>query len=446
MRRFLLAFFLLVLGAAPVLFVLGAVPAHAVTVHRVVSPGGIEAWLVEDHSNPIISVALSFRGGAALDPVGKEGLATLVSGLLDEGAGEMESLAFQTKLEDLSIHMTFDASRDAFGGSLKTLTENRDTAFDLLRLALSKPRFDPDPVERIRSQIIAMLKRDAEDPQSVASKTWFHAAFPHHPYGRPDDGTIASVGTITPADLKAFAGRRFSRNNLIIGVAGDITAEALKPLLDSTFGVLPAKAAPAPVENATPTLTGSTVVVDKDIPQSVAMFGHAGLKRADPDFYAAYLLNYIMGGGGFASRLMAEVREKRGLAYSVYSYLMPFDHAAVFIGGVATRNDRFALSLKLVREEWRRMAETGPTEQELKNAKTYLTGSWPLQLDGTGPIAGILVAIQRDNLGIDYLDKRNGYIEAVSMDHVRTVAARLLDPARLTIVVVGKPAGMTATQ
>lgn len=433
MRRLLLAFTLLILAT---------LPARAVTVHRVVSPGGIEAWLVEDHSNPILSLSLSFRGGTSSDPVGREGLATLVSGLLDEGAGDLDSLAFQTRLEDLSIQMSFDSGRDSFGGTLKTLTENRDTAFDLLRLALTKPRFDADPVERIRSQIVSALKRQDEDPQTIASKAWFRALFPDHPYGRPEDGTLASVARITIADLKAFAAGRFARDNLILGIAGDITAEALKPLLDSTFGGLPAKSVPVTVADAAPVTKGSVVVVDRDIPQSVAVFGHGGMKRSDPDFYAAYLLNYIVGGGGFSSRLMTEVREKRGLAYSVYSYLSPLDHAAVYVGGVATRNDRFADSLGLVRAEWARMAESGPSEKELQDAKTYLTGSWPLQLDGTGPIAGILVAIQRDDLGIDYLDKRNEYMERVTLDDTRRVARTLFAPESLTTAVVGRPAGV----
>ncbi|MEO5375756.1 MAG: insulinase family protein [Alphaproteobacteria bacterium] len=421
-------------------------PAHAVTVTRVVSPGGIEAWLVEDHANPVIALELSFSGsGATADPVGKEGLAYMASSLLDEGAGDMDSLAFQTKVEDLSIHFSFDSIRDNFSAGLKTLTENRDTAFDLFRLALTQPRFDPDAVERVRAQIFAVLKREAEDPDTVAAKAWFRTVYPDHPYGRSNSGSEASIKAITLADLKAFPGARFGRDRMIIGVAGDITADQLKGLLDRTFGTLPAKAAVPTIPDQAPAAKGQIIVMDKAIPQSIGMFGHGGVRRADPDWYAAYILNYVMGGGGFSSRLMEEVREKRGLAYSVYSYLYPLDHSAVYLGGVATRNARFGESLTLIREHWRRMAQEGPTAEELKNAKTYLTGSWPLQLDGTGQIAAVLVVVQRDGLGIDYLDKRNGYLEAVTLEDARRVAKRLFQPDALTVVVVGQPEGVTAT-
>lgn len=435
MRGLLLSFVLLI-GLAPA--------AHAVTVERVVSPGGIEAWLVQDHANPIIAIDLAFRGGAATDPNGKEGLANLTSGLLDEGAGDIDALGFQTRLEDLAIHLSFDAGRDAFAGSMRTLTENRDAAFELLRLALTAPRFDTEPVERMRAQVIANLRREAEDPDDIATKAWFKAAYPEHPYGRPTDGTPESVARITRADLKDFTARRLARDQLIVGVAGDITPAQLAPLLDVTFGKLPAKAAPFALPQATPRLSGEATVIARDIPQSVAIFGQGGLLRQDPDWYAAYTLNYIMGGGGFSSRLMAEVREKRGLAYSVHSYLYPFDRSAVWLGGVATKNTRIAESLRLIRDEWRRMAEAGPTEQELANAKTYLTGSWPLLLDGTQRIAGVLVAMQRDKLGIDYLERRNGFIEALTVDDLRRVASRLIKPDALTMVVVGTPDSLAA--
>ncbi len=417
-------------------------PAGAVEVQRVVSPGGIEAWLVEDHSIPIIAVQATFRGGSALDPAGREGLAYFVSKTIDEGAGELDSQAFQGRLDDLVITLRFNAGLDNFGAGLKTLTENRETAFDMLRLALTEPRFDMEAVERIRRAIVSGLSRDLEDPDYLARREWWRQAFPDHPYGRPVRGTPESLAAITPADMHEFVRTRLGRDNLVIGVVGDITGDELGPLLDRTFGALPARAADWTVADVPPRLSGAVSVITKDVPQSTVVFGQAGPKRNDPDWYAAYAVNYVLGGGGFTSRLYQEVREKRGLAYSVYSYLSPMDHAGLLLGGVGTANARVKDSLALIREEFRRMRDEGPTEEELEDAKTFLTGSFFLRFDRSDRIARILVAIQLDELGIDYLDRRNALIEGVTLEDARRVARKVLDPEGLTFVVVGRPEGI----
>ena len=432
MRR-LLAFLLVLVTAAP---------AYAVTVERVVSPGGIEAWLVQDHSNPIISLSMAMRGGASVEA--KPGLANMVSGLLDEGAGPYDSQTFQGKLEDLAIQLSFDAGKDNFHGSLKTLSDNRNTAFELFRLAMTEPRFDKEPVERVRNQILTILARELQSPEAVASRAWYRLVFPNHPYGTAVRGEPASVKAITVADLRSYAKTWLSREGMVIAVVGDITPEQLKPLLDRTFGALPARHPAITVPDTTAQAAGRIEVIARDIPQSVAVFGSAGIKRDDPDWYAAYVMNYVLGGGGFSSWLTEEVREKRGLAYSVYSYLVPMDYAGLISGGVATQNARTAESVRLIKEQFARMAENGLSEKELADAKTYLTGSFALQLDSTSSIAGLLVAVQLDDLGIDYLDKRNSYIEAVTREQVKAVAQRLLDPAKLTFVVVGQPEGLAA--
>jgi zinc protease len=431
---------------AVALILLASLPARAVEVQRVVSPGGIEAWLVEDHGNPIISLDLAFRGGTALDPEGKEGLANLAAGLLDEGAGELDSQAFQARLADLSIRLSFSAGQDTFGGTLRTLTENRDTAFELLRLALGQPRFDEEPVERIRAQVLTGLRRDAEKPNRIAGRTLRRLFFPGHPYGRRIRGTPETVAALTVEDLRRFVAERLARDVLKVAVVGDITGAELGPLLDKAFGGLPAAAATARIADIEPQGGGEVVVVRKDIPQSVVALGHAGLLRDDPDFYAAYVVNYILGGGGFSSRLYEEIREKRGLAYSVHSYLHPLDHAALLIGGVATANGRVGQSLELIRREWARMAEAGPSAEELAAAKTFLTGSYPLRQSSSGRIAGMLLGIQLEDLGIDYINRRNGYIEAVTLEDARRVARRLYRADRLTVVVVGQPDGIAPTR
>jgi zinc protease len=432
----------LALGVAVSVLSLGAAPSSAATnVERVVSDGGIEAWLINEPSIPFMSLSLQFKGGAALDPEGREGLASMVSSLIDEGAGELDSHAFRTELEDLAIRLSFDAGRDTFSGELRTLTEHRDRAFELLRLALTEPRFDEEPVARLRSQILADLRRRSEDPNYIASLTWFESAFPGHPYGRPTQGTPDSIEAIATEDLEAFVAERFARDNLFIGVAGDVTPEELKPLLDLAFGDLPERSAPIEIAATTPAADG-TVVVRRAVPQSQVLFGQTGFERHDPDFYAGHVANHILGGGGFTSRLTAEVREKRGLAYSVYSYLLPTDFAPLWLGGAGTDNTRVAETLRLVREQVAVMAEGAINEEELADAKTYLTGSFPLRLTSNDQIAGMLASMQAQDLGIDFLDRRNEYIEAVEMEDVRRAAARLYHPDDLLVVVVGDPEGL----
>jgi len=420
--------------------------ARAVEVIRVVSPGGIEAWLVEDNIAPVISVQIAFKGGAALDPAGMEGLAEMTSGLIDEGAGELDSQAFQQRLNDLSISLSFNAFVDTFRGSMRTLSRNQDEAFRLLGLALSEPRFDEPAVERIRGQIQAILARQAKDPDRVASRAFWQAVFPEHPYGRPRRGTPESVAAIAVEAMRDFVGGRLARDNLVIGVAGDITPEALAPLLDKTFGALPAKARAFEIAEVVPDAAGEIIVVEQDTPQSSVLFGQPGLKRDDPDYYAAYVLNHLLGGGSFTSRLYEEVREKRGLAYSVGSFLNPMDRAALWMGSVGTANESVAESLETIRAEWERVRSEPIDAQEFADTITNLTGAFPLRLGSTSALARMLVGIQLADLGIDYIDRRNSLIEAVTLEDVERVARQVLAPESLTFVVVGKPEGVTATR
>jgi zinc protease len=252
-------------------------------------------------------------------------------------------------------------------------------------------------------------------------------------------GTPEAIAAITPADLHDYVTRVFAREKLSISVVGDIDAKTLGALLDHVFGALPAKAALSPVADATPPLGPAREVIEMDVPQSVAQFGHRGLARKDRDFMAAYVLNYIAGGGGFSSRLMEEVREKRGLAYSVYSNLYPYEHGAVFIGNVATKNEEVGQSLQVIESELKRLAEHGPSADELASAKSYLTGAYALRFESSTAIANQLLWIQIEDLGIDYVDKRNASIESVTLDDVRRVAKRLIEADRLITTIVGKP-------
>jgi zinc protease len=414
-------------------------PAQATKIERVVSPGGIEAWLVRDSSVPLISVEFAMRGGANQDPAVKPGVGYMVAGMLDEGAGDLLSADFQRRLEQNAIELRFRSQRDAFYGSIRTLRERKDEAFDLLRLSLTAPRFDAEPLERVRAQVMTGLTRETTSPNDIASRTWWRTAFPNHPYGRPINGTLESVPQITADDLRDYARRVLTRQYLTIGVVGDIDAATLGAALDRIFGGLPAKSELLPVEPAKIEGLGRSVHVDLDVPQATLNFGGAGIARKDPDFIAAFIVNHILGGGSFSSRLYKEVRESRGLAYSVYSYLLPLDQAALIMGGTATRSDKVGETANIIQAEIKKLAEQGPTAEELDKAKSYLKGSYALNFDTSGKIAAQLVQIQLDALGIDYIDRRNGLIEAVTLDDVKRVARRLLDGGML-FTVVGRAA------
>jgi zinc protease len=420
-------------------FSLGAVPASAVPIERIVSPGGIEVWLVREATVPLVALDFAFVGGASQDPADKAGIASMVSGLLDEGAGDLDSRNFHERLEAHAIELRFQASRDYFQGSLRTLSQHRDEAFDLLRMALTAPRFESQDIERARGQTLSGLRRATTSPNEMASKRWWATAFPEHPYGR--QASLESVPRITAEDLRAYTKRVFARDHLKIAIVGDLDAAAAGALVDRVFGSLPAKADLQPVPAAVPQGLGRRIVIDLDVPQAVVTFGGTGIARSDPDFMAAYIVNYILGGGSMSSRLYREVREKRGLAYGINDSLVWLKSASVMIGGTATRSDRTGETLDVIESEMKRLAAEGPTEEELAKAKSFLKGSYVLGLDTSSKIAGQLVQIQLDDLGIDYVDKRNSLIDAVTLDDTKRMARRLLNGGML-VTVVGRPAGV----
>jgi len=393
---------------------------------------------VQDASVPLIALDFSFRGGANQDPVAKPGVATMAAALLDEGTGELDSKSFHERVEAKAIQMGFSANRDQTSGALRTLSANEDEAFELLRQAITSPRFDAGDTERIRDQILSGLRRETTSPNEMASRRWWSTAFPSHPYGRPVRGTLESIPAITAADLKDYMQRVFARDTLKIAIVGDIDAATAGKFIDKVFGSLPAKGDLAAIPVARPQGLGQKISIDLDVPQSVLILGGVGIARSDPDFMAAFVVNHVLGGGSFSSRLYREVREVRGLAYSVFSSLIPLEHTALFMTATATRADRTGQTLEVLQSEIRRLAEDGPTEEELAKSKSFLTGSYALAFDTSGKIAAQLVQIQIEDLGIDYIDKRNSLVEAVTMADVKRVAKRLLNGGML-ITVVGRP-------
>lgn len=432
---------------APALVVLFA-PLWALAaapIQRVVSPGGIEAWLVEERTIPMVAIEISFEGGAALDPAGREGVANFLAAMLDEGAGELDSVAFAEAEQSTGLRLSFSAGRESVNVSARMLSAHLDESLALLRQALHAPRFDEEPMRRVRGQILSSLRSDEADPSSLASNAWFAAAFPGDAYGRNPDGTAEGVAAISADDLRSAHRALLTRSGIAIGVVGAIDAETLGPILDALLADLPG-GAPRSHEPVAVAATGGVTVVPFDAPQSTVLFGHAGPMQDDPDFMAVFVLNHILGGGGFSSILMEEVRERRGLAYGAYSYLATLDRAGLFLGRTGTANSRVAESLAVIREQWARVAAEGVTADQLDRAKRYLTGAYPLRFDGNGAIARILAGLQRDGYAIDYPEIRNGLVEAVTLEDIRRVAAQWLKPEDLFFVVVGRPEGLEVGQ
>jgi zinc protease len=418
-----------------------AAPSSAATkIQHLISPGGIEAWFVQDSTVPLIAMEYAFAGGAAQDPPNKPGVANLVASTIDEGSGGLDSKAFHEHLDRRAIELSFSGTRDYFRGSLRMLKDNKDEAFELLGMALTSARLDDADVERIRSQIISGLKRDTTNPTALAGRKFMELAYgPDHPYGRLPSGTLESVPTITTADMRDYIRRVVAKDTLKIAVVGDVDPATLGQLLDKTFGSLPAKANLTPVPDVVAAKPPQRAFVPLDVPQTVITFGGPGFMRHDPDFMTAYIVNHIMGGGGLSSRLYQEVREKRGLAYSIYEALLWLDHSALFIGNTGTRADRAGETVDDVEKEVRRIAADGPTQQELDEAKSYLKGSQMLQLDTSSKLASALLQYQLDKLPIDYLEKRSGIIDAVTLEDAKKAAKRLWGQGLLTVVVGREP-------
>ena len=425
-------------------FLLLAAPLHAeIAIQEVTSPGGIKAWLVEEHAIPFTALEIRFQGGTALDAPGKRGAVNLMTALIEEGAAEMNAQKFAESRDGLAASFKFNAGTDSVAVSARMLTENRTQAADLLRLALTAPRFDADAVERVRGQVLSNLRSDAKDPGSLASRRFNALAFGDHPYGSTGDGTPESVAALTRDDIIAAHKATLTRDRLYVAAVGDITPQALGTLLDQLLGGLPATGA-APVGPAKVTLTGGVTVVPFPTPQAVVLFGQEGTNRNDPDYFAAFILNEILGGERFGSRLMGELREKRGLTYGVNTWLASYDQADLIAGQFATDNKTVAEAIDILRAEWAKAAQ-GVTEAELANAKTYLTGAYPLRFDGNAQIANILVGMQSIGLPVDYSATRNDKVNAVTLEDIRRVGARLFKPEGLRIVVVGEPVGVESS-
>jgi zinc protease len=413
--------------------------AVALEVQEIVSSTGVKAWLVEEHSVPLVAMKFAFMGGSAQDPAGKEGLATMVSDLLTEGAGDMSADVFKEKLSQLSTRLTISSGRDAIYGGIATLTKRLGPSAELLRQVLANPRFDTDSVERVRGQHLSDLTRSSNDPTRLALDRWYAEAFPNHPYARPVEGTTDTIAAVTVADLKAMHANLIARDALRIVIVGDLDKRAAIETLDTLFGGLPEKAKITPVEKIEPRGVPAPVVITKDFPLATATFGLPSLRTDHPDFPALQVLNQIIGSGDFDSRLMEEIRVKRGLAYSIQTRLLRDTITSLMVGGVATKNEAMGTTLGVMRDVFTDMVRNGPTPSQFDNAKRYLTGSYLLDFDTNSKVANSLLGIQLDGESPDYLLARNRQISAVTLQDVKRVAGEILKPDRMVVTIVGNP-------
>ncbi len=423
-----------------------AAPVSAAELKKLDLGKNAEVWFSEDHTVPIIAVVAALPAGSVYDPAGKPGLASFAASLIDEGAGNMDTRAFHETLADKAIQFSASVDRDSLVISVTSLKENMPQAMKLLQTALLHPRFDSEAVNRIRTQILQSIQQGDSRPPTVARRAFVKAFFNGHPYGHDSDGDPASVASITPDDLRGFARSHWVRGGLKVSIAGDISPAEATKLVGDTFKPVPdvRPASPPAIRRLG---APGTHVIAMDVPQPTVIFGLPGIMRADPDFIPGYVANYILGGGGFSSHLMDEVRVKRGLTYGISTQVSAYNRAAIMLGSVATRADAVRHTITVVHDTLADFARTGATQAELDDAKTFLTGSFPLAFSSTSGFAAQLSTFQRQGLDIGYVARRNSLIQQVSLEDVRRVAKKLFDPARLTVVVAGSPVeGRKATE
>jgi zinc protease len=416
-------------------------------IKEVTTSSGISAWLVEDHTLPIISIRFAFKGaGSSLDPREKQGRSLLLSNTLDEGAGELDSQSFQKELNDHSISLGFSSTRDDFYGSLTTLTKYKDKALELARLSLISPRFDEEPIERMKAANISRIKSSLSKPNWIAARLMNDIAFKDHPYSLNSGGTITTLKNLSAKDLIDFKNAYLTKDRLNIAVTGDITAKELEAVLDYIFGDLPESGKKSELEAIQIYNGGKTFLFEKDIPQTIIQIWQKGIDHKDPDYHTAQVMDFILGGSGFGSRLTEEVREKRGLTYGIYSYINQMEATDIYGVSTSTKNETAQEVLSIIKDEWHKIQDDNVTDKELADAKSYLIGSVPLSLSSTSQISKIVLNLLLDNLPKDYLDQREKAIQSVSKEDIKRLAKTLLTPDNFTIILVGKPENIKTTE
>jgi zinc protease len=416
-----------------------AAPAHAtLPIQSWKTEGGAQVLFVESHALPMFDVAVTFPAGSARDPAGKSGLASLVYSTLNGGGGGLTEDDIATRAANVGAQMGGDFDLDRASVTIRTLSgeRERNESLTVMAAVIQHAEFPEAVFERERARVVASLKEAKTQPGGIAEKNFYRLLYPGHPYGQASDEK--SVTSIVRDDLVGFYRRHFTSDSAVVAIIGDLTRSEAEAVAVRLTGELPRAAGSLPPLPPVAIPTGPTTKeIAHPSAQSHIVIGYPGLKRTDPDYFPLLVGNFVLGGGGFSSRLTEQVREKRGLAYSVSSYFLPLQEAGPFHLTLQTRRDQSAEALKVVRETVREFIAQGPTDQELDVAKHNLTGGFPLRIDSNKKILDYLSIIGFYGLPLSFLDDYSGHVEAVTLEQVKDAFRRRLSPDNMLTVVVG---------
>lgn len=397
---------------------------------------GIKAWFLEDHDAPLVALNFYFDGaGFAFDDNDKQGLAVLVSDMLLRGGGNFDEESFQNLLETNAIKMTFHASDEIFEGAMTFPKIHLNVAADLLNAVLTKPTIDEKNLETLKTQQIASIEMQNENPESVLGNEFRKRFFENHAKGRLSIGTKEGVSGLSKKDLEAFVQKNFRKDNLVIAIAGDMTENEVKSFLNEVFLNLPDVGVGTALEPSKPRYNMKEENIERKMPQVISIFVAKGAERLDSDFYPLYIVNEIFGGSGLSSRLNIRAREKEGLTYGAYTSLNSEKGAPRLVGSFSASKENYEKMKSILLDEWHKMGREGVQQAEFKRIKNSMLNSFNLRFDSLANISRQLLYMQKEHLGIDFLQKRNEYVSKISFDAVNHAAKKYFadEPSILTI-------------
>lgn len=411
------------------------------TIQQFVTPKGISVWLVEEPSIPILSLRMAWEQGSATDPDGLEGLTNAMTYHMNEGAGDLDAQAFFKRMEELNMSFSCSAGSDNTYCNASMLTDNADASFEMIALAYGAPRFDEGPFERfLREQAVSLETRET-NAGYLAGRATDNALYPDHPYAR--EVSAESLAALSPDGMRARKDAIMVREGMLVTAVGAVSPSELARLVDMAVEGLPEAGASQSIDDVSLAAPAADPIqVDLPQPQSLVRFTGPAMTREDPDFYTAVVVNYTFGGGGFESRLMKDLRVAKGLTYGIYTGVNAHKHIQTWSGSGQTKNESAGEFIDSIRQQMSLMAREGMSAQELEDAKAYLTGSYPLGFDSNSKIAANMMGVRLDGLPVDFFDKRNAMVAAVTLEDVNRVAGEYLDPDNFTFVVVGQPEGI----
>ncbi len=419
--------------------------ADALDIRRTVFPSGLTVLHVERHNLPIVMVTLLVKASPLDESPGKAGLANLTAELLTEGTKTRKATDISEGIEFIGASLGTSASSDYTLVTLSVLKKDIEKGFDLFSDIVLNPTFPEEEIKRNKDLIKGSLKQSEEDPSFVASKAFRKAVYGELPYGRLVRGSVETIDAIRREDILRFHSELYRPNNAFLSVVGDLTAEELSSLINRFLAEWKPGDLPKRPSLSTPAGKKETILIDKDLTQANIILGHRGVSRGNPDYYAVSVMNYVLGGGGFSSRLMQTVRDRMGLAYDIHSVFVPYKEGGLFEVEVQTKNESADTVIGVIYEQLKKVREEQITDRELEDAKAYLTGSFPRRLDTNRKIADFLAAVEFYDLGLDYVEKYPVFVKSVTKDDVLRVAKKYLQAPNLVTIVVGKQSKMSLT-